>query len=523
MEKKAVFFQVLLLLVTFKAGARESVCPIWEAGTLPPCPATGAEILPDNYPVSAITIGGITPSLRYDPELVASFIGKVFKLSDKHKPYFVLPLSQETFTRVSQILEKSSNNHLEREDLRRRLVRVTNSAYPWQQDVFQNFTSPNGTTTIRMSADYAGRSDLKALAQELKTCNVVNGEKLPKLSTSINVSQNDDPARNAFEGGNLEGLPGGACLIGNPNNDERTIRADSRKFCPKAVVLPTHWLKVGHIDELVHVVKSPTHPSPCDFAIAIASPESALKALRDSSKIEPHELFFPAILPNITSTRFLPPAFPIVDICRRALILRSQKNKERPPLPSENSQPESMNRHTPGISFSVSSANAQEQTLENKNEAYRFCKDITNAEAVEVINNDRIFLINQHSIQAKMNEAKNVIKNQIAQDLPQCKFAFIDIPVLFSRNDNVKPKHGSIALPKNYFVSMFPNPINGFSVGSGIITADPLNSALRKETTRSFQAAGVKTEYVNTFLYRGHHQGGDLHCISNAFRACQPR
>lgn len=517
-----VLIGVLLAITTELGATTNAFCPQWVKAdsALPPCPAKNAEILPDHFPASILTVSSWAPYSGYDPQLSAAVIGRVLKHSGTRKPLITVSMDEEQYSKTVASILRQASSESEANEWRRHIVRVNQNTFAWQQDLFQPFVDPIGRTVLRKAQGFDERISFPDLVQSIQACGVSMGEDLPRTRHSGKRGERYSGVQNVFEGGNLEALPGGACLIGDADGDERRIRSESKSFCPKAVVVPTDWLNVGHVDELIRVVRNPKKQAPCNFAIAVADPEAGLKALRDGAKREPRSEFFESKIPNLRDSSGNEMSQVIAGICQRA---RQNRKKIQPQeSESEGAILENSGAWIRSLQFSVSAAIAQEQDLVQASEMSRRCDGVTNAEALRVLETDRQFMQYQQNIIKKMAKTKELIRDQIRRDIPSCQVDFIEFPVLFASTKGTRPSQGAIGLPKQHLESVFPNPINGISLESALLTSDPLNSVFRSEIRAALDRHGITVDFVNTYHYMNFSQGGNLHCITNTVRACRP-
>jgi hypothetical protein len=91
------------------------------------------------------------------------------------------------------------------------------------------------------------------------------------------------PYKNGDGGGNVEATHEGVPYVGDTMTAE--ARADLTEILGIApIVLSTTWLAIGHVDEIVAFVPS---PSPCGASLAYASPAEALNVLAEAGAREP--------------------------------------------------------------------------------------------------------------------------------------------------------------------------------------------------------------------------------------------
>ena len=138
------------------------------------------------------------------------------------------------------------------------LRRLVGSAYIWQQDYFEAFTRPNGKIHIKeiqpyMWAKLRTMGAVGSIVNATKNCGFEQGSSLKGgiIQTLTDI--------NGYAGGNIEGLPGGFCLLGDDHFLNQTAwDRYAEQFCGEdpsnRIKVPTSWLQVGHADEIIKVV-----------------------------------------------------------------------------------------------------------------------------------------------------------------------------------------------------------------------------------------------------------------------------
>ena len=169
-------------------------------------------------------------------------------------------------------------------------VAVMETVQQWMQDSLQ-FTSLGGKPAIYQLAHHheAGLPLENRLA-----CQIARQCGLPYFIPPGLLDPANASGRRVDAGGNLEVLPGGTFIMG--------LKADFRNFLyqhrlttvqkiykssleesgNRVLELDTNFLRVGHVDEIVNVIKT-NRPPPCDYAIMLASPEKAFELMEKTA------------------------------------------------------------------------------------------------------------------------------------------------------------------------------------------------------------------------------------------------
>ena len=271
-------FAVFAQTSCYRAGAKD-------------CPTSGATLLDDTYPVASYVIS-VSPYIQTDrPEKVPTdFILKVmksFQYAD-NAPNIIVPANAEDFERLKAALEaeiKASNGKIP-ESVLSKVVPAGGNSFTWQQDYFESFFDPNtGRPVTRRMGTYINTdvpAAMTGLSQAAQSCEITDGG---AIQTDLKGYTATGPGRSFGSGemgGNIEGLPGGLCLVGDNQSPEFT-----QQYCGDAqnvVQIDVSWLTVGHVDEVAKIVPTnrPGVPRECQFSLMLASPDKALELLKNS-------------------------------------------------------------------------------------------------------------------------------------------------------------------------------------------------------------------------------------------------
>ncbi len=210
-------------------------------------------------------------------QYVLQFVSKVLTAQPDKPPQFFLNVSPETFEKVKATVLSQAKGAKQKALWSGALSRVEGKTHNYQQDFYQSYVdSQSGRPVVREVDSYKhhpaarGQSLYKELGRTMdQICGIKTGDKLPDLG------QND-----GLMGGNIEGGPGGTCVLGDKLGAQHADYA--KEACGGGQVLkpPTNFLAVGHSDELTMTVR--TGPDDCDVAMLVASPKAALDVMREN-------------------------------------------------------------------------------------------------------------------------------------------------------------------------------------------------------------------------------------------------
>ena len=510
------------ILISAAQAADESECPASifnQTANLPTCPE-GA-LVPETYPVGAIVVSDIGYA---GPEsgFAAEVVTKSLMAAGENNPLIILPVTDNTMDRVRSRIDELPISETLKQKYKKSLVQIKTGSFTWQQDYMQPFTDPKTGKIILREVDryakIAGRGRLESSVKDIvslgKACGFTQG---PPLTTS-----GEELPSGAF-GGNIETLPAGICLLGDDNFKKPEAWEEyANQVCSpdpaNRIQVPTSWLAVGHTDEVMKLVRNKNAQAPCDFSVAIASPNTALEILRKNPK-EPF-LDFSGVrgvqTGSLTDDR-INQNDKMVELCKKVAALR------------QNSQPNnSKNRPEGGVSKlfrfeSLFFTHAQAGGfLTGPSFDPKDCENMTNDEVYRVYSMDPALKVYNQLVQEKMDALKLDVTKKLKAKLPQCETDFIDFPNLFSGAVPVEVEPGKNQLPKGFGGSLLPNPTNAISVNDTVISPNPSNASFKKFMQDEYSKRGLKSEFIDTYEY-SHVKGGNLHCATNTFPLCKPR
>lgn len=370
----------------------------------------------------------------------------------------------------------------------------------WMQDSFQ-FATVNGKPAIYQLEHFREQgSDFEnRLACELaKKCDI------PYYIPPDMVDPTNKDLNSLNSGGNLEILPGGTFYTGIiktdgfdrnlPGGEKVPFRTKFQEIQKKSLEtsgnkvleLDTSFLSVGHVDEIINIVKT-NKPSPCDYAVLLASPKKAFDLMEESAN---------KITKKSTFIRLQDFIFPVAHAQLVPLV-----------LPTEN-------KCTRNSYYNLSDR-GRNQIMNSKEVDTIYNDYCIDGEPIEsyVTSNEFQILKRENLLQSEpANIAKIMEENKKAlieelKSSTQCESPqVIEIPVFFRNglsytpdlvNGVVETPPGSpsnVYLPRTYF--------------------KPFDDYVRGELSKF----GVDTNFVHDMGY--HLQQGEVHCGTNTARIC---
>lgn len=271
----------LNLLLSFAIYSHaDDLCPEWltqKAKDIPTCPK--GKLLSENYPAAAVIVSDVGTG---GSSFVADTVKKILIASKDKIPLLILPVARETIKEIRTEIDTLPITEEQKQNYKKyiRSIPVPNN-YKWQQDYMQSFIDPsNGKIELRRVQGYHDQeiSDLTTLIS------VVYGS----CGIQIGPVLENKEMKAGHAGGNIEALPQGICLLGDDHLSKNEWNEYSKQVCNNnpddKIKVPTSWLKVGHTDEIIKVVRNKKALPPCDFSVVIASPNKAMELLKESKK-----------------------------------------------------------------------------------------------------------------------------------------------------------------------------------------------------------------------------------------------
>jgi hypothetical protein len=451
-----------------RVKAEAPSCPAWisQADDLPLCPKTSA-LLDATYPLMATVISDEGPPEEITP-IVSQYVLSVLKASGDRPPMILLPVRPETVTALKAALAKEAKSPDQLKAWTQALHPVQAESWVFQQDYLISQINEKGQTQVRQLDYYNPQifdenqvtQMFQPLANEVKMCGVETG---PQLHNPNPFPYGD--ATNGADGGNIISLPGGICMIGDLIG-EQNWKDFTSQFCADpekdGIKVPTDWMEVGHVDEVVSVVKNTTVQKPCDFSVVVASPRKALELMAAN----PTEIYAQTTNPNVLA------ASPMIDACKKLGLAAGDR-----------------------------------------------CKNLTNQNMMDILNKTPELKAANDFIQKKMDEFQVEAEAKLKAHLPQCKTDFIAAPQIFVGLWE-KNAQGQMAL--GHARALLPNLTNSVLVNDSLLSPEPHNDAVKKYIDAEYAKRGMKTVYIDTLPVYEDGGKGNLHCMTNQIRKCRP-
>lgn len=496
------------------------------------CPTSGSTLLDDTYPIASLVIS-VAPFRKSSSsaKVPVEFILNSLQNYDfsKDAPSIIVPAREEDFQRIRAELEQriSASNGRIPKSILEKVIHTPAQSYTWQQDYFESFVDlETGRPSLRRLESY-NRGDAETAVNNI--VNVANSCGISQGAPLTSDHKSMIPGGRSFDsgemGGNIEGLPGGLCMVG-----DNLSPAVSDQFCgsqDNVVQIDVSWLAVGHVDEVVKVLPSrrPGVPAECNFTLTYASPKKAMELLN-----QPRSRNFPFFsgdflsdganndeLNEFRSSRSIGE---VGNKFCRILMDAENARKAAPDSPSRGGARRAYLRMRELI---LSSAYAGAGVVSFKGTAgCGKMETLTNAEFLTGMNHPDFKDYND-LVEAHMQASINKIKDNILRRLPQCArhIDIVPVPDLFYGTPAIN-EQGVKSLPRpGDGGSFIPNPTNSVVAGQGVIFSDPQNALFRDYLTDTLRSRGLRASYIDTWDY-SHLGDGNLHCSSHTIPYCQP-
>lgn len=486
------------------------------------CPTSGSTLLDDTYPNAGIVIS-VSPTYRTNDsmKIPAEFILKVLEGYNysESAPNIIVPAHPDDLRQMVKILgEKvdASKGKIPIGALSK-IVPVSAPSYTWQQDYFESFVdTKTGKPVLRRmeSYDRVPKTAVTNLISNTQECGFAEGKDI-KTDHSLYLKDGKSFG-NGEMGGNIEGLPGGSCLVGD--NLSPKI---AEEFCGKkenVVQMDVSWLTVGHVDEVFKVMPTnvPGVPAECNFSLMFASPKKAIDLLSES-RVKNYPMFLGDFLQSSSSNKDL-------TNFRTSRSLQTVGYKlcgiiEKYSKPSGDVKGKSSSGAK--LVFNYLSRKLINEALAQLGEPCAIDK-LTNGEFLEAMKDPEFKKYND-LVQKSIDESKAKIKQQVLNRLPQCKnhLNIIDVPNLFY-GTLTKNHKGEDELPRpGDGGSFLPNPTNSVIADKSVIFSDPQNPIFRDYLTQELKRKNMKASFVDTWEY-SHIGNGNIHCSTHSIPFCTP-
>lgn len=543
--KRTQLFQFFLLLLMASSKANALVCPNKE--NIPLCPQNGITLLDETYPTQAFLISDY-PQINSEEGRTTSqnFINKIIKSYEfENVPQMMLMVetSGEFTDFKDNTKEELIKNKVSPEKIEKILAQLTHvpiNNYPWQQDWFEAFVDlKTGTPIIKQMGSY-GRIEDDAGERVKKAgmmCNIESGK---KLEENFNFYSKDQRTANRSlpggeMGGNVEGAPGGFCLIGD--NLGKSVAMQVCNEEDNIIQLQTSWLLVGHVDEVFKII--PTQfkdgrPLECEFTLMSASPKKALELMKDpklgklpftefnNPDSDPEEMRY-----SRTDTREVGNFF----LCQ--YIEEAIRNRPEPTsvLPAVRSvlmkilfNNEALADEASMQAFLKEITHDYKKMSAFKDSCSKNFDKVTNFELQAVMQTDSNFLKLNSAIDKSMQKDRELIKNKILSRLPQCTkwYSDIEVPNLFYGDMPIEKANGKIELSRpGSSRSFLPNPTNSVLMNKTITFPNTGNQLFNNYLSEEITKKKMKVDFISTWDY-AHVGDGNIHCASHSITHCRP-
>ncbi len=536
MKKINFILAAILLLPALSSSLSALECPKSNA---PLCPESGSTLLDETYPTQAFIMSNSKSKGKSPPpspeELMVTrkFINTIIKSYNfKDVPQIMLAVStieefNATKLEIAADLKKQKLSVVQVKKILDQITHVKSQNYTWQQDYFQSFVNlQTGSADVRHIEPYyrMDREATSAIAGAGKACGVSEGSPLKADPTSFGGGE---------MGGNIEGAPGGFCLVGNNLGKEFT-----KSFCGKEeniINLNVSWLAVGHVDEIFKIV--PNHindgrPSECKFSLMAASPKKALDLLQEPSNRNRPYFDFGAKLAKKDLEGLVDSRSNVYNGTNKKLcVYMTRANQGRHNL--QTPAPSQIHRKKLKVFFFDLLMNEVvagiRQPLQEESPLKKDCKgsvtSVTNEEMSEQFLKDKENFQLNMAIQTSIDKDTALIKSRILSRLPQCAkyFDVINVPNYFEGGPLVVNQNGEMELPKNGNINAFlPNPTNSVLMNKTLLFSDAGNSTYNNFLSEEMKKRKVESEFIGTWDY-SHLLKGNIHCSSNSLLYCSPR
>lgn len=591
MTKPKLALPIFLLSLTLQA---QGYCP--DVTKAPKCPSSGTTLLDDTYPVQAFVVSNAP--FRPGPAAIhvtRDFIMNIFEAYKPNEtPDVILPLTTDIeFNAVKAALKKKlEDQKVPEKEIELRLNKLTHyraPTYTWQQDWFESFINPeSGRPVLRQMQSYNRGVNGPNAAQEMASttnCPINGGEPLKADYPTYQEEDkffSENPGATvvrgkSFEsgemGGNVEGAPGGLCLLGD--NIGNKMRADICGDLKNVIEIKTSWLSVGHVDEIFKIL--PTfyedgRPRECQFSLMVASPRKALELMKDSSaknrKFFEHtptyadaatqkqsdsyraqnsknlchqynkkvkekvERLNPQNRNDINSKSvFLKRLYERMSLYANETETSDERPiRERKVLTYEEKMQRDRDNYLKEQAKYMREYRAKYEAEEKaQQEALSACestyKEVLNHEMLAIINEDQELKDLNELIQASIDEDVKKTREAILARLPQCQkyFNVIEAPSLYEGQGTVvDPNTGkkTLLIPGKVD-SILPGPTNGVVMNKNYLVPDSENGLFNDYLENEMAKRKINMKRINTWEY-AHMGKGNMHCSSHSIPYCSP-
>lgn len=497
--------------------------------SVPLCPSNGSSIIPENYPARAVSVSDESGG----KEWVTKFVDTVLHAVPLKPPQFIMNVSDDTYEAVKQMIEKTPGLTAQRKQVWLSALSRTSTKedWNWQQDFGQS-AIVNGVATFRPDQSYSRAEEVRdSVAGEFAKCGIPTGK---PYAPSLSDFDKNQGAENGTMGGNIEGGPAGTCVVGADHfipegstesdpatlytptgmRDSATWYQMAKDLCGtgKIIQSPSHFLNVGHTDEIFTTVR--TGPGECDMAIAVASPRAAIEALKSASDQPAFDgkIFVAA---NAKSPRKFRSVY-------RSFCDSLANSGPGTPAKSVPEKPaDGIGMWSPFDILFPAVAHAGPNPVAPKaepEECQTAAGKLTNGQLATLAADDPQLNLANTEIQRLMDAFKDRLRNAF----PNCSATpkIIDLPNMFY-GEVTDLGDGKVVVQEA--AGIHPNPTNMQQFGDTLIIPDPGNEALRQDMIAKLTGVNpkFKIQFIDTHF--AHLNFGNLHCSTNSIRYCRTK
>lgn len=543
--KKAQLTKLLLLLTLSAHEAHGLVCP--PKDTAPLCPQNGITLLDETYPTQSFLISNLPfiPS-KEGRGMTQNFVNKIIKNYDyENVPQILMALdTPEEFAAFKEATKKDLiNKKVSADKIEKILGQLTHVPVPnynWQQDWFESFVDvKTGSPVIRSMESYsrvppnAGDKIEKAGS----SCNITTGEWLK--DNYINIGDDPRTANRSFGsgemGGNIEGAPGGFCMIGD--NIGKKLAEQICNDKKNVIQLQTSWLQVGHVDELFKIIPTQFNdgrPKECEFSLMSASPKKALDLMKNPTSGLTSFADFnnpdadPREMRESRSKSTNAGNFYLCNYIKDAMLKRPSGKKINPAVRSvllkilfnnqALAQDDAMEAYFRNI------GKDDKELMAFNNECAQNFDKVSNFEVQAMMTADEGFMSLNTAVDESIKKDRELIKSKILSRLPQCKAWYneLEVPNLFYGDFPVKNKDGKMELARPGIANSFlPNPTNSVLMNKTVTFPDTGNKLFNSYLSEEMAKKKMKSDFISTWDY-AHLAQGNIHCASHSIPHCRP-
>lgn len=526
----------LFLLSVGKLQALE--CP--DKTNVPYCPTSGATLLDETYPTQAFVISnqGFLPS-KESRGVTRNFVSKVIANYDyTNVPQIILPMTDE---KDFEVLVAEIKNQLTQkkipaskiDSIIKQLSHIPLKSYTWQQDWFESFVNlQTGTPEVRQISSYSRVESNAAtvLTNAAKECQINEGKSIKDAYSP--TAQHPLTSFNSGEmGGNIEGAPGGFCLVGDNQGG-----AFTEQFCPgegNIIQLQTSWLNVGHVDEIFKIIPTQYNdgrPKECEFSLMAASPKKALELMSDpkrgSAPFVDLDLKNPEKDPNetrYTRSSVMHSGNFVTCLYINDILKRRPNGVQSLPAKARSVFLKLMLGEAYAQTPAIMNSDKELELLQNN--CTKNIDQVSNFEMQEVMKTDPNFTKLNTAINDSIESDKALIKSKILSRLPQCARYYdeMDVPNIFFGGYTFKnPKTGKEELVKPSTSNSFlPNPTNSVLMNKTVVFPDTGNNLFNDYLKEEIKKRKIKSDFISSWDY-AHLGYGNIHCSSHSIPHCRP-